>query len=78
MALGALKFYKAAMSPLLPNSCRFLPTCSIYSMDAYKKFGVGKGTVLTAWRIARCNPWGGSGYDPVQWPPPGLEWAIKE
>ena len=75
-ALVALKFYKAAISPLLPASCRFLPTCSEYSMQAYRRFGVCRGTALTAWRLARCNPWGGRGYDPPKWPPPGLEWAF--
>lgn len=72
-ALGALRFYKGFISPLLPNACRFLPTCSAYSMDAFQGHGVGKGFVLTAWRLLRCNPWGNSGYDPVRWPPPGLE-----
>ena len=72
-----LRFYKDAISPLLQPACRFQPTCSAYAMDAYKKFGVGKGTALTAWRLMRCNPWGGSGYDPVKWPPPGLEWQLK-
>lgn len=102
-ALAALRFYKAAISPLLPPACRFLPTCSgalrrtlrrapgrnewgqscahwlhpacsnhsplqpfpppapVYSMDAFKQFGVGKGFVLTAWRLLRCTPWGNSG-----------------
>ena len=46
------------ISPLLPNSCRYVPTCSEYSMEAYKKYGVVKGTVLTAWRLCRCNPLG--------------------
>jgi len=68
-----LRFYKAGISPLLPSSCRYLPTCSEYSMDSYRKFGVWKGTVLTAWRLLRCNPWGSSGYDPPVWPPKGLE-----
>lgn len=46
------------ISPLLPKSCRFVPTCSEYSMIAYKKYGFAKGTVLTAWRLCRCNPLG--------------------
>ncbi|KAL0545108.1 hypothetical protein IC582_020250 [Cucumis melo] len=66
-ALSMLKFYKREISPLLPNSCRYLPTCSEYSMQAYKKYGVAKGTVLTAWRLCRCNPLGGSGFDPPRW-----------
>ncbi|XP_042053425.1 UPF0161 protein At3g09310 [Salvia splendens] len=66
-ALSMLKFYKREISPLMPNSCRYVPTCSEYSMIAYKKYGVGKGTILTAWRLCRCNPLGGSGFDPPRW-----------
>ncbi|XP_031485919.1 uncharacterized protein LOC116254584 isoform X4 [Nymphaea colorata] len=55
------------ISPLLPSSCRYVPTCSEYSMAAYKKYGVIKGTILTAWRLCRCNPLGGSGFDPPRW-----------
>ncbi|KAF3449177.1 hypothetical protein FNV43_RR09905 [Rhamnella rubrinervis] len=66
-ALSMLKFYKREISPLLPKSCRYVPTCSEYSMEAYKKYGVVKGTVLTACRLCRCNPLGGSGFDPPRW-----------
>lgn len=74
-ALSMLNFYRREISPLLPKSCRYVPTCSEYSMIAYKKYGVVKGTVLTAWRLCRCNPLGGSGFDPPRWfdeetPPP--------
>ncbi|XP_071717377.1 uncharacterized protein [Rutidosis leptorrhynchoides] len=55
------------ISPLLPKSCRYIPTCSEYSMIAYKKYGVTKGSILTVWRICRCNPLGGSGFDPPRW-----------
>ncbi len=76
-ALAALRFYKVAISPLLPPSCRFLPTCSSYAVEAYKRHGVARGTVLTAWRLLRCNPFNpGRGYDPVAWPPPGLGWMF--
>ncbi|XP_062167296.1 UPF0161 protein At3g09310 isoform X2 [Alnus glutinosa] len=66
-ALSILRFYKREISPLLPKSCRYVPTCSEYSMEAYKKYGFVKGTVLTTWRICRCNPLGGSGFDPPRW-----------
>ncbi|XP_018626696.1 UPF0161 protein At3g09310 isoform X2 [Nicotiana tomentosiformis] len=66
-ALSMLKFYKREISPIMPKSCRYVPTCSEYSMIAYKKYGVVKGTVLTAWRLCRCNPLGGSGFDPPRW-----------
>ena len=75
--LSVIRFYKQQISPMLPPGCRFLPTCSEYGMNAYTRYGMGKGTILTAWRILRCNPLGPSGYDPVQWPPPGLSWIFK-
>ncbi len=71
-SIGMLKFYKSFISPLLPPACRFLPTCSVYSQDAIREFGPEKGLVLTAWRLFRCAPWGGRGYDPPKWPPVGL------
>lgn len=67
--LGAIGFYKKVISPLLPPACRFVPTCSTYGVQAIKEFGPTKGTVLIAWRIFRCTPIGGKGYDPPKWPP---------
>lgn len=58
-------FYQKCISPLTLPSCRFTPTCSEYAKQALKKHGPIKGLVLAVWRILRCNPWGGSGYDPV-------------
>ena len=79
VAVSLLKGYKRLISPILPNVCRFVPTCSSYSVEAYEKHGVGRGSMLTAWRLLRCNPlnpkWG---YDPVRWPPVGLEWAWRQ
>jgi uncharacterized protein len=72
VAMGLLDFYKREISPLLPKSCRFVPTCSEYARQAYKKYGTSKGFVLTAWRLMRCNPLGDKGYDPPMWPPPYL------
>lgn len=63
--------YKRYISPLLPQACRFFPTCSEYAIESVQKFGPAKGAVLTAWRLLRCNPLGGRGWDPPQWPPPG-------
>lgn len=57
-ALALLRFYKREISPVLPPSCRFLPTCSEYAMEAFKTYGVRRGFVLTAWRLMRCNPFG--------------------
>ncbi|MBR6189388.1 MAG: membrane protein insertion efficiency factor YidD [Prevotella sp.] len=58
-------FYQRCISPFTPASCRFTPTCSQYAREAIIKHGPVRGLVLAIWRILRCNPWGGSGYDPV-------------
>jgi len=58
-------FYQRCISPFTPASCRFTPTCSEYAKQALRKHGPIKGLGLAIWRILRCNPWGGSGYDPV-------------
>ena len=60
-----IRFYQTAISPLTPASCRFTPTCSAYALQAIRKYGPFKGSFLALKRILRCNPWGGSGYDPV-------------
>lgn len=60
-----LKFYKLFISPWLGTNCRFHPTCSEYCREAIEKRGVIKGGILSIYRLLRCNPWGGSGYDPV-------------
>ena len=67
--VGAIGFYKNFISPLLPPACRFLPTCSQYGVQAIEEFGPTKGAILTAWRLMRCSPFGGRGYDPPKWPP---------
>mmetsp|Transcript_14104 Transcript_14104/g.20771 ORF Transcript_14104/g.20771 Transcript_14104/m.20771 type:complete len:189 (-) Transcript_14104:90-656(-) len=66
----ALKSYKQFISPLIPPACRFLPTCSEYAIESIQTFGAGRGLILTIWRLMRCTPLGGWGYDPPQWPPP--------
>ena len=63
--LALIFFYQRCISPLTPASCRFTPTCSQYAKEAILKHGPFKGLALAVWRILRCNPWGGSGYDPV-------------
>ncbi len=60
-----IKFYQKLISPLLPATCRFTPTCSEYSKICLIKFGIIKGSVLSLKRIFKCNPWGGKGFDPV-------------
>ena len=61
-----VKFYQLSISPLLPNSCRYTPTCSQYAIDAVNKYGVFKGSWLDFKRILTCHPWGRHGYDPVK------------
>lgn len=63
--IALIKFYRVCISPYKRPCCRFTPTCSQYGLEAFKKYGPIKGFWLTFKRILRCNPWGGSGYDPV-------------
>ena len=63
--LISIYFYRACISPMLPPSCRYTPTCSQYAIEAIKRHGPFRGTWLAIKRICRCHPWGGSGYDPV-------------
>jgi len=72
---GAHRAYKLTLSPLIGRQCRFLPTCSDYAAEALITHGPWKGAGLAASRLCRCNPWGGSGYDPVppRIPAPPLE-----
>ncbi|MDE6226798.1 MAG: membrane protein insertion efficiency factor YidD [Muribaculaceae bacterium] len=60
-----VRFYQGAISPMFPPACRFTPTCSQYAIEAIQKYGPLKGTWLAVKRIAKCHPWGPSGYDPV-------------
>lgn len=60
-----IRMYQMFISPMLPPSCRYTPTCSHYTLEALKKYGILKGGWLGIRRISRCHPWGGSGYDPV-------------
>lgn len=60
-----IKFYQYIISPAIGPKCRYTPTCSHYSLEAFKKYGPVKGFWLSVKRISKCHPWGGSGYDPV-------------
>ena len=61
-----IKIYKLLISPLTGHSCRYLPTCSDYCIEALKTYGLLKGLLLSLKRILSCNPWGGGGFDPVK------------
>lgn len=63
--LYLIRFYRKYISPHKAPSCKFIPTCSQYGLEAIERFGALKGGALTVWRILRCNPWGRGGYDPV-------------
>lgn len=65
IAIGLISFYRSVISPLTPSSCRFIPTCSEYGIEAFRRFGFFKGIKLTVSRILRCRPGGPYGYDPV-------------
>ncbi|MEO5338718.1 MAG: membrane protein insertion efficiency factor YidD [Magnetospirillum sp. WYHS-4] len=65
LAKGLIRGYQLLISPVLPGSCRYEPTCSQYGLEAVTRFGAVRGGWLALRRIGRCHPWGGWGYDPV-------------
>lgn len=65
LILFLLTCYKWLLSPLLGRQCRFQPTCSGYARIAISRFGPWRGSVLSLWRLLRCQPWCSGGYDPV-------------
>ena len=65
MIIALIRVYQLVISPVLPNACRYSPTCSAFGIEAIVKYGPFKGTSLALKRFLRCNPWGGHGHDPV-------------
>lgn len=68
-----VRLYQLVLSPYVGSACRYQPTCSAYSIEAFRRYGALRGLVLTVYRIGRCHPWGGHGFDPPRWfgePPP--------
>jgi len=63
IAIAPVRFYQRAISPVLPQRCRFHPSCSHYAVGAIRRYGILRGLVLTAWRLLRCNPWNHGGID---------------
>ncbi|MFK4765880.1 membrane protein insertion efficiency factor YidD [Desulfobaculum sp. SPO524] len=60
-----IRAYQRLISPLFPPTCRFVPTCSSYAIEALRRHGIFKGSLLALWRILRCHPFCKGGYDPV-------------
>ena len=65
LALGLLRLYKRGISPAFPPSCRYVPTCSEYAMEAVERYGALRGGMMAAWRVLRCHPFAKGGLDPV-------------
>jgi putative membrane protein insertion efficiency factor len=65
-AMGLIRIYKRFLSPMLPPSCRFSPSCSQYTLEALEKYGLLKGTALGIHRLLRCHPFSRGGFDPVK------------
>jgi putative membrane protein insertion efficiency factor len=70
LAIRFIRGYQSAVSPVLGNNCKFEPSCSDYSAQAIEHYGIIRGVPMTAWRIARCNPFSKGGYDPPVKAPP--------
>ena len=79
LLIGLLKAYRLVISPLYGNVCRYYPSCSAYALRAVSVHGAGKGSWLSARRLARCHPWASGGYDPVPGTPEfDEELAVQE
>lgn len=66
LMVALIRLYQRCLSPLLPPSCRFTPSCSQYTIEAISRYGLFKGSFMSAWRILRCNPFCKGGWDPVK------------
>jgi putative membrane protein insertion efficiency factor len=66
MVLAPIRLYQRWISPALPRRCKYEPTCSAYAAQVIRELGVVRGSILAAWRLARCNPFSHGGYDPVE------------
>ena len=66
LAMAMIRFYQLAISPLFPARCKYYPTCSEYSKQAFGKYNFFKALGLSLWRVIRCNPFSHGGYDPLK------------
>ena len=62
-AIALVRLYQLMLSPLIPNTCKYHPSCSQYAIDALRRYGFLRGSVLAGWRLLRCNPWSHGGVD---------------
>ena len=65
LAIGLIHAYRWTLGPLAAGSCKYHPSCSQYALDAYRRYGFFRGTLLAGWRLLRCNPWSHGGVDYV-------------
>lgn len=72
LLIGLLRFYRATVSPLYGQVCRYYPSCSAYALDAVRVHGAGRGCWFALRRVGRCHPWAAGGYDPVPQPSPPI------
>ena len=66
IAIAPIRVYQTVISPALPRRCKYEPTCSMYAVQAIRRFGILRGLVLAGWRLLRCNPFSHGGFDPVE------------
>ena len=66
VVVGPIRLYQRVISPAIPNRCKYYPSCSEYSAQAVRRYGVLRGIVLATWRLLRCNPWSHGGVDFVE------------
>ncbi len=66
MVTAPIRFYRRFLSPIIPQRCKYAPSCSAYALQAIEEFGILRGLVLAGWRLLRCNPWSHGGHDPVE------------
>jgi putative membrane protein insertion efficiency factor len=66
IVLAPIRLYQRTISPVFPRRCKYEPTCSAYAVQAIRELGILRGSILAAWRLARCNPFSHGGYDPVE------------
>lgn len=76
--IGLLKAYRALISPLYGNVCKYYPSCSAYALEAVTVHGAAKGSWLAARRLGSCHPWAAGGYDPVPGTPAAQAWAAEQ